>query len=211
MFRRIALTLLIAPAVLIAGCGRSNGGLESVHQPVVTRSDYVFDVQSGGYGLADGERARLAGWLGSLSLRYGDFVYVDDPHGTGVRYGVSAEVERYGLLVAPTAPVTQGEIAPGTARVIVVRMTAAVPSCPDYRHDRGPNFTGSTSPNFGCATNTNLARMVANPADLVRGAPGAVVADPGTATRAIEARRRSPVGGGSGGGGSAGASGGSNN
>lgn len=188
MTLRFALPLLLVPAVLVGGCGPRNGGLESVHQPVVQRQDYVFDVQSSGYGLAAGEQARLAGWMGSLGLKYGDFVYVDDPHGAGIRDAVQAEASKFGLLVAPTAPVTPGAIAPGTARVVVSRMTASVPSCPDFRRDRGPEFEASTSANFGCATNSNLAAMVANPQDLVRGQPGSPVSDPATAARAINAR-----------------------
>lgn len=195
MTLRLALPLLIAPAILIAGCGPRNGGLESVHQPVVQRMDYVFDVQSAGYGLAPAEQARLAGWMSSLGLKYGDFVYVDDPHGTGVRDNVQTEASRFGLIVAPTAPVTPGEVAPGTARIIVSRMSASVPGCPDYRRDRGPEFESSTSANFGCATNSNLAAMVANPRDLVRGQPGSPVSDPATSVRAIGARgRAAPTG-----------------
>ena len=68
MFKR---TLLLAalPAVMLGGCsGTKNRGLESVHQPVVSRTDYSFDVGTVPNGLAPGEEQRLAGGMASHSL-----------------------------------------------------------------------------------------------------------------------------------------------
>ncbi|MGN6620411.1 MAG: pilus assembly protein CpaD, partial [Sphingomonas sp.] len=50
---RSSILAMLAPTLLLAGCGGTvNRGLESVHQPVVSRSDYAFDVNTGGDGLA---------------------------------------------------------------------------------------------------------------------------------------------------------------
>ncbi|WP_431469794.1 CpaD family pilus assembly protein [Sphingosinithalassobacter sp. LHW66-3] len=190
MSPRIALSVLLAPALLLAGCGTYNGGVDSLHQPVVSRSDYVFDLATAGYGLAPGEEQRLAGWLQSMGLRYGDRVAVDDGgHPSGAREQIAAVAGRHGILLSDHAPVTMGTVAPGTVRVVVTRMTASVPSCPDHSREYQPDFGASTSSNFGCAINSNLAAMTANPADLVRGEPGADIADPATATRAIRSYR----------------------
>ena len=52
-----------------------------------------------------------------------------------------------------------------------------------------------TSPNFGCATNSNLAAMIANPEDLVLGADGSGNGSATTASRAIRTyRTRQPTG-----------------
>ncbi|RYD61198.1 MAG: pilus assembly protein CpaD, partial [Sphingomonadales bacterium] len=60
-----------------------------------------------------------------------------------------------------------------------------------------PDFSQSTTSNYGCATNSNLAVMVADPGDLVRGVPGAPASDPTTGTRAVKALRdATPTGGG---------------
>ena len=192
------LPLLLAPALLLSACGTYNGGVESVYQPVVTRSDYVLDVQTAGYGLAQGEAERLAGWMAAMNLRYGDRVAVDDGAGGGTaRAEVATLAQSYGLFLSDRAPVTVGQIAPGTARVIITRMTASVPGCPDFSRQYQPDFSASTSSNFGCATNANLAAMVADPGDLVRGAPGSPTADPATANKAINALRGArPTGGG---------------
>jgi len=198
MFTRIALPLLMAPALLLGGCGTYNGGVDSVYQPVVERSDYVFDLQTAGYSLADGEQQRLAGWLQSMKLRYGDKVAIDDGgDGSTARGEIASEVGRYGLTLSDKAPVTVGQVGPGTLRVVVTRMTASVPSCPDFSRQYQPDFSASTTSNFGCAANSNLAAMVADPADLVRGEPGSPTSDPTTSMKAIGARRAAaPTGGG---------------
>ena len=61
----LASKIAIAAAVplLLAGCGTTNRGLESVHQPVVDRTDIAFDVALGDRGLSAGEAQRLDGWL----------------------------------------------------------------------------------------------------------------------------------------------------
>jgi len=197
MFARF--TPLLIPALLLGGCGGSeNGGVESSYQPVVQRNDYVLDLQTAGYSLAPGESRRLAGWMDSMRLRYGDRVSIDDgADGSTARDEVSAHAARYGLLLAESAPVTMGQIAPGTIRVIITRMAASVPSCPDGPRDNLPNYAQSTSANFGCAINANLAAMVADPGDLVRGVPGAPTSDPVTSGKAVKALRdAAPSGGG---------------
>lgn len=194
-----SLLLSALPALALAGCaGTVNRSLYSVHQPVVSRADYSFDVGTDGAGLAPGEAARLAGWMSSLRLGYGDRVSVDDPAGDlRGREAVAGEVARYGLLLADTAPVTGAPVAPGTIRVVVSRTSAHVPHCPDFTRTSGTDFNSNTASNYGCATNANLAAMVANPADLVRGEPGSGTTDPATSYRAIDAyRKAAPTGGG---------------
>lgn len=194
-------TILLAtlPALLIGGCsGTPNRGLESVHQPVVSRTDYAFDVNAGPGGLAPGEAQRLAGWMGSLKLGYGDRVAIDDPAlGRDTRADVAAQAARFGLLLSSDAPVTSAPVTPGTVRVVVTRARASVPGCPDFSRTRQPDFESHTSSNQGCSVNSNLASMVANPTDLVRGAPGSDVYDAALGNRAIDSFRKAvPTGGG---------------
>jgi pilus assembly protein CpaD len=201
MFKRtILLATALAPALVLGACsGTKNRGLESVHQPVVSRTDYVFDVNTSGNALAPGEGQRLAGWMASLRLGYGDRVAIDDPnpYGAGVRDDVSAQIARYGLLLSDDTPVTGATIAPGTVRIVVSRMKATVPGCPDFSRTRQPEFESNTSSNQGCAINSNLAAMIANPADLVRGQPGADTNDTVASSRAIDAyRKATPTGAG---------------
>lgn len=181
------LLLASLASIALTGCGTANRGVESVHQPVVSRTDYALDVQSTGDGLAPGEAERLGGWLSAMRLGYGDTVAIDAPYGSDgrARGDVAQVAARFGLLLAEQAPVTGATVAPGTMRVVVSRTTARVPGCPDYSRMYEPNFNAHTSSNYGCATNSNLAAMVANPTDLVRGAPDAGDVASQVGTRAI--------------------------
>jgi len=51
------------------------------------------------------------------------------------------------------------------------------------------NFANATSRNYGCATNSNYAAMVANPEDLVRGQSSRGGSSVNGSNRAIEAYR----------------------
>ena len=183
---------IIALAAMLAGCGTANRGLESVHQPVVERSDYAIDVATAPGGLRPGESQRLDGWMRSMRLGFGDRIAIDDPNGAGrpVREDVQGVAAHYGLLVADEVPVTGAPVAPGTFRVVVSRARATVPGCPDMSRLNDPNFNAHTGSDYGCAINSNLAAMVANPADLVRGATGDADMGGATGTRAINARQR---------------------
>ena len=172
----------------LAGCGGipTNRSMNSVHQPVVEKVNYTIDVATGGSGLAYGEQQRLAGWLDAMGAKYGDKVYVDDPSGsTATRGAVEAVASRYGLLLSEDAPMSAGNIPPGTARVVIVRTQASVPGCPNWSSNSDFNPNNGLSSNYGCAVNSNLAAMVANPEDLVHGREGSSVVDATTATRAI--------------------------
>ena len=186
-----ALALLLSAGGLQAQ-SKINRGVESVHQPIVERTDYVLDVGVGPHGLAMGEADRLAGWFDGLGLGYGDTITIDDPsgwHGGAAQDGVAAVVSRYGMLIARDAPpVTVGHSAPGTVRVVVSRATAHVESCPDWGHANS-EYASSTGSNFGCASATNLAAMIANPEDLVVGQDGHHTADAMLSVKAIKTYR----------------------
>jgi len=172
-----------APAVAIAlslglalgGCGGmpTNKSVYSAKQPVVERSNYTLDVQTNQTGMAISEQQRLTGWFEAMDLRYGDRISVDDPLNSDATKDAVAELAgRFGLLIGSTAPVTSGFIEPGYARVVLTRSTASVPGCPDWSESSDMNYNNATSPGYGCATNGNLAAMVADPEDLIEGAEG---------------------------------------
>ena len=207
---RRMLAAALAPALLLGGCmGTENRGLESVHQPVVSRADFTFDVATAGDSLAVGEAARLSGWFDAVQLRYGDRIAIDDPAGDGSGVqgpgvqgpGVQGDVARIagarGLLLSSAPAISGTPVAPGTIRVIVSRMRADVPGCSDWSRDTSNEFESNTSSNHGCAINSNLAAMIANPEDLVRGRTGNATFDPVSSTKAIDTfRKAAPTGAG---------------
>jgi pilus assembly protein CpaD len=188
-----ALALASALALTLGGCGGipTNRGLESTHQPVVERNSFVLDVSTEpGGGLSPTEAHRLAGWFGALALHYGDKLAVDDPTGSGLtRASVEGVAARYGLLLGETAPVTPGYVSAGTARVVVSRVSASVPHCPDWGGQSDFNPLNATSTGYGCAVNGNLAAMVADKEHLIHGANGTGGTVVMSSTKAIDTYR----------------------
>ena len=200
--RNIAALLVLGAG--LAACGpagyRANTTLYSVNQPVVQRTDYVFDLATGPGGVPAAEIARLHGWFQGLQVAYGDRIAIEEAGGGysdgSAREAIAAAAGQYGLLLAEQAPVTAGTVQPGSVRVVLSRTTASVPNCPNWGQENAQmGGLSSTSPNYGCAINSNLAAMVADPNDLVLGQAGSQTADPAATTRAIRSYRdRQPTG-----------------
>lgn len=172
-YRVGGVVIAVAAALTLSGCGGmpTNRSLYSTNQPVVERTNLTFDVATGAGGLSYGEQRRLAGWFEAMDLRYGDRVSIDDPlQSASTRAAVEVLASRYGILLSETAPTTPGYVNAGTARVVLTRSTASVPNCPNWSAKSDVNLNNATSTNYGCATNGNLAAMISNPEDLVKGA-----------------------------------------
>ena len=188
-----AFAVLATAAPLVTGCSPAgtlpNRGLESVHQPVVARTDYAIDIRSSFDGLAMGEERRLTGWFDTLKIGYGDRITVDDgaQAARASRDAVALVAARYGLLLGETPPITAGPVPSDAIRVVVSRSTASVPGCPDWAGSASGYDDGSIDTNYGCASNTNLAMMVADPQDLIEGRHGRSSLSTRASTRALKA------------------------
>jgi pilus assembly protein CpaD len=193
----IAAALLCAPL----SARTAERGVEPAHQPVVARSDFVFDVAADREGaLAAREEQRLSAWFDALGLRYGDHVAIAGPKGYGqaaLRSGIGAVVARYGLLTESEAPVTAGDPPAGSLRIVVSRSTVSVPGCPSWRDSSQSDLVGGLSDNYGCAMASNLAAMIADPQDLVSGRKTDSDLRTATSNRAIQTYRdKAPTGAG---------------
>ena len=165
--------LALSLGIALAGCAGmpTNRSLESVHQPVVERTNYVLDVSTAGDGLAYAEERRLAGWFEAMDLRYGDRVAIDAPAaGPATRAAIERVAARHGILLSEVAPETAGIVPAGTARIVLTRSSAHVPGCPDWSAKSDSSLNNATSSNYGCAVNGNMAAMVADPEHLLKGA-----------------------------------------
>ena len=173
-----------------AAAGQRNPSLSSVNQPVVQRVDYVVDLNSSGSGVADTELYRLAQWFESLELGYGDRIFVDAGYGgERARQDVAGVASEFGLLLSPGTPITSGGGQSGVVRVMVSRSEASVPGCPDWDDGDEIGERISTASNYSCAVNSNFARMVADPNDLVLGQTNSGSGNAATATKAIKLYR----------------------
>ena len=196
--RKLAGAIALSLGVTLSACGGmpSNRGLESLNQPVVERTNYTLDVAAGAGGLSIPEQQRLAGWFETMDLRYGDRISIDDPMVNGAaRQAIADLAGRHGILVQEGAPVTDGFVEPGNVRVVLTRSKAQVPGCPDWSESSDANYNNAASPNYGCATNSNLAAMIANPEDLIRGQKGTGETVVSTSNKAIGSYRdQAPTG-----------------
>jgi pilus assembly protein CpaD len=135
--------------------------------------------------------------MDAMHLGFGDTVAIDESAygAAGAREEIAAVVASYGLLLADERPVSAAPVAPGTLRVVISRMHATVPGCPDWSRNSSNEFDANTSSNYGCAINTNLAAMIARPSDLVAGSQPPALADTAVNSKAIDAyRKRAPTG-----------------
>jgi pilus assembly protein CpaD len=187
--------VLIALSSVLAACNtvdQPDRGVASVHVPVVTRADYVFDASAPGGALAPGEAERLDSWFRGLDLGYGDTIYVDGAYGPAARGQIARVAGNYGMLISAGAPVNPGMVMADAVRVVVSRNRATVPNCPNWSRPAAPDLENHSMSNFGCAVNSNIAMMIANPEDLIHGREGNGVGDANTATKAIDLYRKTP-------------------
>jgi pilus assembly protein CpaD len=185
--------VLIALSSVLAACNtvdQPDRGVASVNVPVVTRADYVFDASAPGGALAPGEAERLDAWFRGLDLGYGDVIYVDGSYGPAARGQIASIASTYGMLVSAGAPVNPGVVPADGVRIVVSRNRAVVPNCPNWSRPATPDLENHSMSNFGCAVNSNIAMMVANPEDLLHGREGSGVGDTEAATKAIDLYRR---------------------
>lgn len=186
------LAIAAALGLTLAGCAGmpTNNTVYSTKQPVVERQNFTMDVATISSGLPVSEQVRLNGWFEAMDLRYGDRVAIEDPAANpAVTTAVNELAGRYGLIVSETAPTTAGFLEPGQVRVVITRSSASVPGCPDWSAKSDMNYLNGTSPGYGCAVNSNLAAMVANPEDLLEGQKGSGETTVLTSNKAIDTYR----------------------
>jgi pilus assembly protein CpaD len=197
--KKIATGTLMALTFALAGCnspaGYANRSLDSIHQPVVSQSAHSFDVAAYSGSLPASEITRLDGWLEAIGVRYGDQIIVEDGSSYGSPNAVAdirKSLAKRGTVLAGVAGDASAAVGQGNLRVHVSRSAAIVPGCPDWSSRFQADPHNSTSSNYGCATNSNLAAMVADPNDLVRGVASS---DQNTAhgVRAVKSYRERPL------------------
>lgn len=188
----IRTALAASAALCLSACG-GNATLESVHTPAISTLQMSHDVYFGSSpSLAAPEAAALESFLSANDVRYGDRLKIDDPNpidATTRRTQIGAVAAKFGLLLddAPAAP-SRPALANGAVRLVVARGVADHPDCPDWQNGVRNTTMQKTSSNFGCAQSSNLASMIADPADLQRGRTYSGT-DSATVTKAINSWR----------------------
>ncbi len=171
----------IAPflALLLAACvppAAQWSGAEAPKEIKVEWVNFRHDVSftSGQAAPSDFERARFQSFLAQMRMTPSSRVAVAAAEGplAGPRAeAVRALLDEQRIESMSLARGSLSDLGQGSVAVIVGRYVATPPNCPDWRKPANQNFQNSPSSNFGCANAVNLALMVEDPADLLRGRP----------------------------------------
>jgi len=117
------------------------------------------------------DAARLRRLAASGRIAPGDRVMIataGPPHLAEARAGAVLKVlQSYGIA----AVATTANMPPNHGVIEVTRTLVTLPPCPNWSKRPNADFDNQPSSNFGCATETNLGMMVANPTDLASGLP----------------------------------------
>ncbi|MDT0575693.1 CpaD family pilus assembly lipoprotein [Croceicoccus sp. F390] len=190
-----AIMLLAALSGCIGGVA-TNRSLYSQKQPVVESTRHIFTVSGATTLLPVQEQARLNAWLSSFMIGDGDSVTIlSGGAGLLARRDLAGIIEAHGLLPTMISSFAAEPLPPGVAQIVLTRARAFVPGCPDWSAKSDANPANATHPGYGCAVNSNVAAMIANPHDLLRGQAevGNTVAK--TASKAIDSYRQQPPSG----------------
>jgi len=181
------LPLLIGAAMLAAGCTPDAARWSQTEAPKENRVEFValnheVPFAPGSTALGAAEQQRLAQFLDSVELGYGDKVTLDTGPSRGAPeadalaakrlQAVRAALRRMQVNATPASrPSVAAALSKDAVVVTVGRYVVTPPSCPDFTKPEPDDYTNTPPSNYGCATMTNLGFMVANPADLVHGTP----------------------------------------
>ena len=158
----------------------------------------TIDIAPGADELADIDAARLRAFANSYLTRGHGPVTVTAPSGSGDDSSDAAAAIRGKLNEAGVswANITGASYRTGESdgQVVVsyTRYVATASECGNWQGLRSRTYRNLRSPNFGCASQNNLAAMVADPHDLV--APsGSTPRDSNRRNTVFEAYRRGEV------------------
>jgi len=212
MYPRHALSLvrplLFVAALLAQGCTPDTSRWSPAEAPKDNRVDFVtlsheVHFAANSTTPAAEEEQGLASFLSQAELGYGDQVTVDagpkrgeasaDALAARRMEAVTAMLRHMRVVAAPASrPSVEGALARDAVVVTVGRYVVTSPRCPDFSKPEADDYTNTPQSNYGCATNTNLGLMVANPADLVHGTP-TTAADGEFSSRGIQRYRSGDV------------------
>lgn len=184
--KSLATGLLVALAFGLAGCGGFNGAdqvqydASRVH-PISVSPDVVtlnIDIPPGQPGLTVADRSAIAEFAASYRERGHGPLTVSTPSGspnagsaTAVLGDVRDMLAERGVSGDTLAYTPYSASSADRSAPLVLsykRYVAKASTCGDWSTSMTKDYKNLPMPNFGCATQSNLAAMVADPADLVK-------------------------------------------
>ncbi len=167
-------------AVLLAGSCASpdEAGFRvadpEVNHPIVVEPVYQsvkFPFSVGNAGLMPDDAARFQAFIADYQAHGNGAITVSVPAGTYANATISYFGERLADMGIPRSRVLVGthDVANGDTRVELgfVGYGARVDRCGDWSEDIADTADNQPMKNFGCAVQSNIAAMVADPRDLI--------------------------------------------
>jgi pilus assembly protein CpaD len=159
----------------------SSAGAQKVNKVEFSRLSHTVRFTSGSPTLTSAETSRLMGFLDDSDIVYGDHLYLGAAGDDALTQKREAALRRIlakrGVLMTVSPIAAHGSSDEMTVQL--ERYVVTPPACPNWSKPTGGDPDNTTFSNFGCATETNLGMMVANPRDLLVGRqPGPPDADP---------------------------------
>jgi len=182
--RRLAPAAALALAAAIAACAPPTQHWSHNEAPKANKVDWVqFNhavvFPGGSTVLPAAERDLLDRFAMESAAGYGDQVRVSasgaasTPQQQALAEKREAAIIEFfrsrNVMAARGIRPRDGSPADATVNVAVGRYVVTTPKCPNWTKPPGFDPENTTGSNFGCATETNLGLMVADPGDLVRG------------------------------------------
>ena len=176
--RTLLLAALATSAALLGGCQADMPMADDVYQPESVAERYPInvakvpmklEVASHRGGLQSSQVSAISNFARSASMASASGVSIRRPSGGGASATISRQV--YDLLIkngVAASTISQGTYrGSGNSPVLIAftRSVAVTKECGDWSKDLG-NTGNEPYPNFGCATQNNIAAMIQNPVDI---------------------------------------------
>ena len=167
--------IVVTLALLVGACAAATTYTEAEAPKNLKLDSATTQVElhfaPGTASLSPADAARLMHLAATGGIAASDRVTIaaaGSPHLAQARAGaVLALLQHYGIVALATT-----DNGPANRAVVAVTRTlVTLPPCPNWSRPSQPDFANQPSSNFGCATETNLGMMVANPTDLAGGLP----------------------------------------
>jgi pilus assembly protein CpaD len=184
--------IAMSSVVALSGCSsfntsskaKANQKVSSSRLPTINVDRVTHTVMYENNKLSTTEQTALVAFLNSVGPGFSDRLTLEDSNPENSQARIDAVAKILGRLGVQLAGIRRAvDVTPGTSRLVLSRASVNSDECPDHTGEIKNNFKNATSSNFGCATRDTLARMVADPTDLIEGRPlggqnAAVVAKP---------------------------------
>jgi pilus assembly protein CpaD len=177
-----SLRVAMLSAVLLAGSCASDGGFPSpdgaTNHPIVvepTSNSLRLPFSAPEAGLMPEDSARFEAFVDSYERGGSGAISISAPSGPDSSAAISYFGERLAAMGVPRSRILVGthEASNGDTRVELdfFGYSAHTDPCGDWSQDLAETNANTTSPNFGCSVQQNIAANVADPRDLIEPRP----------------------------------------